>query len=408
MASLFQPNSVMFIFPKHPVLMKPVMFSLEKNNLSERFRQLSPENATTDTFVIGETGFGTGLNFLCAWQQFELSAPAGAQLHFISTEKHPLSASDLAKALSLWPELSEYSAPLLDSYLPTCDGFHHLEFANGRVKLTLLVGDVLTTLPLLEAQVDAWFLDGFAPSKNPSMWQPELFQTIAEKSSEQATYATFTAARMVRDALLAAGFSVIKTRGFGLKRDMIHGQLNAAAHPNIKRPVWNIYPTHKTDEKSVVIIGGGLSGTSCARSLAERGWQVTLLEQHEQLATEASGNPQGILYAKLSANQTALSRLITQGYCYSLNLIRQLDKKHPGTRHACGVVQLCTSESVRLRHQKLAQQFPEEFLQLLDKQQLSKLAGIEINHDGLFFPEAGWVTPPAICQQLAQHPEYYH
>ncbi|MDP0587921.1 MAG: bifunctional tRNA (5-methylaminomethyl-2-thiouridine)(34)-methyltransferase MnmD/FAD-dependent 5-carboxymethylaminomethyl-2-thiouridine(34) oxidoreductase MnmC [Candidatus Endonucleobacter bathymodioli] len=375
---------------------------LEQNKLSARFSQLSADQHN-NRFIIGETGFGTGLNFLCTWQLFEQTASKNSQLHFFSTEKYPLHISDLSKALSLWPELSEYADLLIQSYLPTSNGFHHLCFSEGRVRLTLLVGDVLDTLPLIEAKVDAWFLDGFAPSKNPDMWQPNLFKVMSEKSNLHATYATYTVARMVRDGLTSAGFSVIKAPGFGSKRNMIYGCLSQPfKQPTHKQP-WNIYPIHHDIAKTVAVIGGGLAGTSCAHSLAQRGWHVILFEQHEQLAKEASGNPQGILYAKLSAHNTPLSRLITQGYCYSLNLIRQLDKKHPGTRHACGVIQLCTSERIRNRYLQLDQQYPPEFLQFLDKTQLSNIAGIDVLHDGLFFPESGWVSPPQICQQLVQH-----
>ncbi|WP_263078448.1 bifunctional tRNA (5-methylaminomethyl-2-thiouridine)(34)-methyltransferase MnmD/FAD-dependent 5-carboxymethylaminomethyl-2-thiouridine(34) oxidoreductase MnmC [Endozoicomonas sp. Mp262] len=377
---------------------------LDHNKLQERFSQLHRAKTPNQTFVIGETGFGTGLNFLCAWQLFEQHAPATGQLHFISTEKYPLSTRDLKKALSLWPELATYSHLLLEAYMPACQGFHHLIFAEGRIRLTLLVGDALNTLPGIEAKVNAWFLDGFAPSKNPGMWQPGLFRTLAEKSAENATYATFTAARMVRNGLQQAGFSIEKTPGFGRKRHMICGQLQQMPEQAVPQAVWNQIPSHHSPDRSAVVIGGGLAGTSCARSLAERGWKVTLLERHPQLATEASGNPQGILYAKLSANNTPLSQLVLQGYSFTLNRLRQLEKQHPGLQHPCGVIQLCTSESITRRYQQLHYQLPDEVLQLLNKKQLSSIAGLPIEHNGLYFPEAGWVSPPSVCQALVDHP----
>ena len=372
---------------------------LSKNNLCARFSQLSSK-----TFVIGETGFGSGLNFLCSWQLFEQSAPKGATLHFISVEKYPLSWADHARTLTLYPELSQYADQLLDRYIPASNGFHNVEFAGGNIKLTLLFGDVLNTLPMILAKVDAWFLDGFAPLKNPGMWKSQIFRIMAKKSVQGATYATFTAARAVRNSLEEAGFSVIKSRGFGHKRDMIHGSLCTEPKiDNTKRHLWNIYPSYSSSDKSVFIIGGGLSGVSCARSLAERGWQVTLLERHKNIATEASGNPQAILYAKLSPNNTALSQLIAQGYCYTLNILRQLDKQHSGCLNACGVIQLSISEAVRHRYQVLAHIFPKDFLQFLSKEKLSDIAGMKILHDGLFFPEACWVNPSAICRLLTQH-----
>ena len=135
---------------------------LSGNDLSQRFAEL-PEHGL---LCIGETGFGTGLNFLCAWRLFEQQARPTARLHFVSVEKYPLSRADLHRALALWPELAEYGDPLLAQYCCVHPGFQRLVFAGGRVVLTLLVGDVLEILPELDARIDAWFLDGFSPAKN--------------------------------------------------------------------------------------------------------------------------------------------------------------------------------------------------------------------------------------------------
>ncbi|MDD7805100.1 MAG: bifunctional tRNA (5-methylaminomethyl-2-thiouridine)(34)-methyltransferase MnmD/FAD-dependent 5-carboxymethylaminomethyl-2-thiouridine(34) oxidoreductase MnmC [Endozoicomonas sp. (ex Botrylloides leachii)] len=399
-----QPISTLFndvYFSRTSGIKEKEYVFLDGNNLTERIKRLS---ATDKPFVIGETGFGTGLNFLCAWQHFNQHAPEHARLHFISTEKYPLSKADLTKALSLWPELSKYSALLLCRYLPPCRGFHCLKFSHGRITLTLIIGDILETLPTINAQVNAWFLDGFSPAKNPDMWHPSLFNTMAQKSAPGATYATFTAARVVNDGLLEENFSVTKKKGFGCKRNMMCGQLKAVPTLINKGPVWHQYPSIRPLEKSAVVLGGGLAGISCARALAERGWQIILLEQHSQLAMEASGNPQAILYAKLSPNQTVLSQFIAQGFCYSANLIRDLEAQYPNTRHGCGVIQLSTSSLVRKRYIELAKQFPDDFLQYLNEYQLSEKAGMAIQYDGLFFPEAGWVNPSTLCYHMAKHP----
>lgn len=134
--------------------------------------------------IIGETGFGTGLNFLCAWQLFEQHAVAGARLHFVSVEKYPLSHADLQRALALWPELKPLADQLLAQYIAIHQGFQRLVLDHGRVTLTLLVGDALEQLPQLDAQVDAWFLDGFAPAKNPDMWTAELFAELARLAAQ--------------------------------------------------------------------------------------------------------------------------------------------------------------------------------------------------------------------------------
>ena len=374
---------------------------LNANQLTERFQALSHNQV----FTIGETGFGTGLNFLCAWQHFEQHAPESAQLHFISTEKFPLNAADLKRSLTIWPELSTYSEALTRCRFSACCGHQHVKFADGRIRLTMLMGDALDTLPKLDGYVDAWFLDGFSPSRNPDMWQPALFQAMAQKSHSETTYATFTAARSVRDGLSEAGFSVEKSSGFGHKRDMIKGRFNAEQTFTSNRLVWFQDSPSSTKERKTIVVGGGLSGCSTARALAERGWQVTLLEQHSNLASEASGNPQGIFYSKLSANQTPLSRFIVQGYLYSINLLNSLNPSTAKLWSPSGVIQLAIDAKTQKRHRELAEHFPADILEYHDKDRLSRLSGIQLDYDGLHFPAAGWVKPPELCKAMADHPD---
>ena len=203
---------------------------LRHNRIAERCAALESDGR----LVIGETGFGTGLNFLCAWQAFAEQAPAGARLHFVSVEKYPLGQDDLRRALALWPELAPFSTPLLEQYAGIQPGFQRLLFDGGRVVLTLLVGDALECLPQLEAQVDAWFLDGFAPAKNPQMWTPELFAQLARLSAPGASLATFTCAGTVRRGLIAAGFRMEKVKGFGHKREMLAGLYEGQPAPGGK------------------------------------------------------------------------------------------------------------------------------------------------------------------------------
>ena len=169
---------------------------LEQNHLPQRWRDLQQ-----DSFTIVETGFGTGLNFLCAWQLWLVCAPPAARLHFVRIEKYPLTLDDLTRALSLWPPLAAERAALLAQYGMLAPGWHRLSFAQGRVTLTLIIGDVQTSLPLLRAKADAWFLDGFAPSKNPEMWQPDLYIQMARLSHPSTTFATFTSAGLVKRGL---------------------------------------------------------------------------------------------------------------------------------------------------------------------------------------------------------------
>ncbi|KTB86217.1 FAD-dependent cmnm(5)s(2)U34 oxidoreductase [Pseudomonas syringae pv. syringae PD2766] len=374
---------------------------LVQNDLHRRFTELP----VGGRLIIGETGFGTGLNFLCAWQLFEACAPAGARLHFVSVEKYPLSRADLQRALALWPELSTFAQPLLDQYVAVHEGFQRLVFDDGRVTLTLLVGDALQMLPQLDGQIDAWFLDGFAPAKNPEMWTPELFAELARLSTSATTIGTFTSTGWVRRSLNAAGFKMKRVPGIGHKWEVLRGAFIAwpegVTTASAAKP-WFARPAPHTGERKALVIGAGLAGCATAESLAQRGWHVSLLERHAAPAQEASGNPQGVLYLKLSAHGTTLSQLILSGFGYTRRLLERLQRGVDWD--ACGVLQLTFDDKEALRQKQLAEAFPDTLLHLLDQPQAEARSGIALNSGGLFYPEGGWVHPPALCHAQAAHP----
>lgn len=374
---------------------------LEQNNLAERFAAL----ADNGRLVIGETGFGTGLNFLCAWQLFEQCAPTGARLHFVSVEKYPLSPQDLRRALELWPQLKHQAEQLLEQYVAIHQGFQRLSLAGGRVTLTLLIGDALEQLPQLDGQVDAWFLDGFAPAKNPEMWTAELFAELARLAAPDATLSTFTSTGWVRRSLNAAGFQMKRTPGIGHKWEILRGVFigwpDQTPTPPPVKP-WYARPTPLIGERRALVIGGGLAGCASAASLAARGWQVTLLERHAGLAEEASGNPQGVLYLKLSAHGTALSQMILSGFGYTRRVLEQLQRGVDWD--ACGVLQLAFNGKEAERQAQLAEAFPRDLLHTLDQSEAQGRSGIDLACGGLFYPEGGWVHPPALCRWQASQP----
>lgn len=374
---------------------------LEQNRLQERFAALPAGGR----LVIGETGFGTGLNFLCAWQLFEQHAVAGARLHFVSVEKYPLSHADLQRALALWPELAAFAEQLLQQYIAIHQGFQRLILDNGRVTLTLLIGDVLEQLPQLDAQIDAWFLDGFAPAKNPEMWTAELFAELARLAAPGSTISTFTSTGWVRRLINAAGFKMKRTPGIGHKWEILRGEFlgwpEDTPQPTVEKP-WFARPPEPKGERRAVVIGGGLAGCATAASLAARGWQVSVLERHTGLAQEASGNPQGVLYLKLSAHGTALSQMIVAGFGHTRRLLEHLQRGVDWD--GCGVLQLAFDAKEAQRQAQLTEAFAPQLLHLLDRDQAQIKAGIALAHGGLFFPEGGWVHPPALCQWQASHP----
>lgn len=359
---------------------------LDGNALPQRWAALPARGR----FTVGETGFGTGLNFLCAWQVFVQTAPASASLDFFSIEKFPLDDEELAAALALWPELQGLAVELLARWRRRVPGWNRWHLAGGRVRLTLVIGDVAAALPeLAPASIDAWFLDGFSPAKNPDMWVQPVLAGLARASSPGATLATYTSAGWVRRGLLAAGFTVEKAPGFGRKREMLRGGLITAA-PAMARP-----------PATALVIGGGLAGCAAAAMLARRGLAVTLTEQSDTLAAGASGNPRGVLHARFSAGMNPLHRLVLAAYGHALALFDEYLPVDGAARAECGLLQLAFSEAEAKRIAKLAAgDWPESLFRPVDAATASELSGIEVGQAGLWFPAGGWLVPPLACQQL--------
>jgi len=400
---------------------------LKGNHLAERFAVLSAD----DSFCIGETGFGTGLNFLCAWQLFEKTVPAGASLDFFSVEKFPLSDEELRAALALWPELSPLSEAFLARWHRRVPGWNRWSFAGGRVRLTLACADVDEALPQLPQHcVDGWFLDGFSPAKNPEMWSDKVLTNVARISRDGATLATYTCAGWIRRGLQQVGFEVEKAQGFGHKREMTRGRM---AQRDEERLEGSLIPTllpvveglnfplplgeglrvrehpvrpanHNRTPRTAIIIGGGIAGCATAHALAQRGISVTLIERAPQLASAASGNPRGILHARFGAGGDPLHRFVLASYGHALGLMDEVLPIDGEMRVECGLLQLACKEVETKRISRLAErEWPDHLMQFVDSERASQLAGVEMKFGGLWFPAGGWVVPPKLCAALAHH-----
>lgn len=399
---------------------------LEHNKLAQRWQQLDPN--THGRFTLCETGFGTGLNFLLAWQLWRRCAPRSWTLHYISCEKHPLQAADLRRALATWPELSELAKILQDNYPALIPGQHRRLIQASQVCLDLLLGDIADTLPQLldcvlanasgqagNGPVDGWFLDGFAPVSNPGMWQPQLFDAMARLSHPGTSFATFTAAGIVKRGLRERGFIVNKVKGFGRKRDMLAGHFDAIPSPSdALAPApeglptddlpWH-QPAARRPLKTAIVIGAGLAGCSSARALAERGLHVTLIERAGNIAAAASGNPQGVLYTKLSPEPGALNLFTLSSFLYALHHYRNAGTGLAPHGEFCGVLQLANNRKEQLLFERLQAQLGDQnWIDFVSPQQASAISGISLDRPGIFYPQAGWLSPPAVCRERCDHP----
>lgn len=359
---------------------------LQHNRLSQRFAGLAPGQS----FVIAETGFGTGLNFLASWQAFCHHAPADARLHFISSERYPLTSGDLRQALALWPELAPQAGELLRHYPPLVAGSHRLVLDSGRVRLTLYFGDALEALEALSFSADAWFLDGFAPACNPEMWHDRIIHQVRQHSHQGTTLSTFTSVGRIRRALADCGFEMERAPGFGSKREMLCGQL-LSGHAR---------PTGQPG--TVLVVGAGIAGSLVARNLAERGFQVTVADEGDVPAAGASGNPQGALYAKLGVQFNDHTRLALAAL---LHAQRFYPSHTPELWHGTGLLMMGATAHERERQRKFldGNDYPDTVLRPVTAEEAGTLTGVPCPAGGLWFPHSGWLEPARLCQHLLDH-----
>ncbi|EHN8813018.1 TPA: bifunctional tRNA (5-methylaminomethyl-2-thiouridine)(34)-methyltransferase MnmD/FAD-dependent 5-carboxymethylaminomethyl-2-thiouridine(34) oxidoreductase MnmC [Enterobacter hormaechei subsp. xiangfangensis] len=366
---------------------------LDGNHLGTRF----PEHPRS-LFVVAESGFGTGLNFLTLWQAFDCFRAAYPEatlqrLHFISFEKFPLTAHDLRLAHQRWPELAHWAEQLQTQWPPAIGGCHRLILDDGRVTLDLWLGDINDLTDKLDdsmnQKVDAWFLDGFAPAKNPDMWSPHLFSAMARLARPGATLATFTSAGFVRRGLQEAGFTMRKTKGFGRKRDMLVGVMEQDLAIPAQAP-W--FARRASTSREVAIVGGGIASALLSLALLHRGWQVTLYCADEAPATGASGNRQGALYPLLSAHDPALFQFFPAAFTFARRLYDSLPVAFD--HDWCGVTQLGWDEKSQQKiTQMLSLGLPEDIAHAVTAQQVAETAGVDTGCGGIQYPLGGWLCP---------------
>jgi tRNA 5-methylaminomethyl-2-thiouridine biosynthesis bifunctional protein len=361
---------------------------LNGNGLPERWRNC-------ERFTIVETGFGAGLNFLSAWKALREETAAVARLHFVSVEKHPFDRADLERIHAMHPDLQELAGQLHMRYPPLLPGFHRLHFDNHRVTLTLLFGDAAAMLSELRARADAFFLDGFAPAKNPQMWGGEIFAELARLANPNATIATYTVAGEVRHGLATAGFAVEKRAGFAHKREMLCGRYS--------RPVRDI---PQQSERTAIVVGAGLAGTSCAHRLAARGWSVQLMERHHATAQEASGIPAGLVRPVFSLDWNTHSRFTAAAFFYAIRHQASLNEAGAGTvRDQGGVLQLARDAIQFDKQQRIVERFalPAELVRIVQAREASERAGAAVGGPGYWFPQAVWADPASMCRSNLAH-----
>lgn len=398
---------------------------IERNQLAARLSALTPKSC----FTIAELGLGTGLNLLAVWHLWrQLRAThthlATAHLHFITTEKHPILHADLTQILSLWrvraPELTAVIDALLDAYPPLIEGCHRLTFSADNLTVDIWLGDAADSLAKLatpnptdtaarRAHVDAWFLDGFAPSCNASLWADAIFAQMQRLSDVGSTAATYSCAGIVKRGLAGAGFTIDKVKGFGRKREMLtavfthtddqSGCPDTSCAQKAAEPI--------ADDRHTIVIGAGISGLMSAWSLASRGIKVTVLDKVAPLAG-ASGNPRALLAPKMTPIHHVDEHLHSIGYLYSSRLYRQLNTQAKALNIAPVIEQTGALDLLVKANIDTTQiaDYPDEMATTLSDVQAKHTTGLQAQDlsDNLYLPQSGLINPQALKEVIIAHP----
>ena len=342
------------------------------------------------TFCIGETGFGLGLNFLITWAAWRETAPAGAQLHFASVEGFPLTGEELRAALEPYlevPGLRPLARELCAHYPVRHAGYHRLSLDEGRVRLTLLFGPAEEVLPKLSARMDAWYLDGFSPAKNPDMWSAETLTGIAARTRPGGTVATYTAAGAVRRALSAAGFAMEKRPGYAGKRDRLVGVMTDPPALQTSAPPWFAPPVRTAPPASVAVIGGGIAGQWLHKALTDRNIATTVFDK-AGAAGGMAGNPAALLVPKLHVQPTPAGQLHASAFLHAL---RSYDALAEDVWHKPRGARLALNDTARAERTVAGLDWPEEILSL------DRSGGSAVQHFGM----SGALDTDAVRRALA-------
>lgn len=337
-----------------------------------------------DRFVVLETGFGLGNNFLATWDAWRQDPARCRRLVFVSLEKHPLRREDLARAHAAQP-LSELAGQLLERWPPLTSGLHSLAFEGGRVELLLGLGDARELLRELVLQADAFYLDGFAPSRNPELWDDYLLKGLARHAAPGATAATWSISRPMRRALTAAGFEVGLAPGFADKPEMTVARFAPRHTP--QRPAGR--EPLAPQAREAVILGAGLAGAACAWALAREGVACTVVDALAAPAQASSGNPAGLFHGTVNPDDGPHARFNRAAALATQRAVAEL-----GLAHQPGLLRLET----RLAHGDM--HGAAGYVQPLTAEDASALAGRALGQPCWFYPGGGALPPAAYVQAL--------
>jgi tRNA 5-methylaminomethyl-2-thiouridine biosynthesis bifunctional protein len=332
-------------------------------------------------FTVGELGFGTGLNIVALLDLWRRHRPANGHLSIFSIEGFPLKADEAERALSAWPEVADLAALLTSRWPSRTPGLHRLDWAELGATIDLWIGEAAEGLAQWSGRADAWFLDGFAPSTNPSMWSDAVLDGVRAQSAPGARIATFTVAGAVRRGLSKRGFTVEKRPGHGRKRERLEARL---VGQNVERT-----------RPTIAIIGAGIAGAAVCRALVALGVTPTLIEA-DRPGAGGSGFPAALVTPRLDAGDAGIAGL----YARALNRAASLYRSTPDAVIAEGVLQLEQAPRDAGRFAKVAVQplWPNGSMRPVDAASASDVMGETVDVGGLAMADAVAVAPAVVLR----------
>jgi len=361
---------------------------IKGNNLNERFENLG-ENSK---FYIGEIGFGIGINFLTTCKSWLDHTKQNQVLEFYSFDKYLFRLSDFKTLNVSCPDLKEYISELERNYPRNIQGAQKISLFGGRIILNLIIGEIDNTQEYIKLmdKVDAWYFDGFSPSKNPDLWSIKLFKCIHKSCHENTTFSTYTSSGLVKNNLTESGFNHSRAMGFSDKRHMLKGTVDTQLKKN-------------TSNTKVAVIGSGIAGCVLSYTLAKKGIEVDLYEKSDSICSGASSHELLVTYPRLSAHDTAFGSFTLHSYIFATNFYKQLKTD---AWKKTGVIILNHDAATEKRQSSLLEKRADgEIYRYIDPDEASEISGIDIKLNGLIYEDAGYILPEEMCKFLIESPK---
>lgn len=269
-----------------------------------------------DRFIVAEAGFGVGLNFLNLAYKFNRSDKI---LHFVSIEKYPFSKKDLSEIWTKFAKFPNLSKKLIKKYPKFKDGLNRIHFSKN-ITLDIYFGDIKDALKEFEFKADVWFLDGFAPSKNPNMWDLEVMQGVANLSKFGTLLSTYSVAGSVRENLIKVGFNIEKRAGFGFKKEMLVARFEKESL--VSDDIYFARPNN-VNGKNVLVIGAGIAGLVSAYKLQKAGFNVIVAEKNDEVGLNGSGNLVGVLSPLITQKSVNLGKMHLKSFLFACKFYKK-------------------------------------------------------------------------------------